>query len=221
MMRLQSPRPLRYFFDPKGFYVTGDHGVSVTKYFPEGFEGRVWYKVRVHEIPDLQGAASGSRVSVAQETQSRTADQIPHCRRVPLVASRRQDRPQSGAGRAGMIHVPPAIQQHLDAGALCYVSHSGGKDSQAMYAALAEIVPPERIVVVHSDLGEIEWEGVQDHNPGDHRPPAARRPRRQDLLRHGASPGRYPARRAKLAFVEYAPMHERPQARADPEVYPP
>lgn len=51
--------------------------------------------------------------------------------------------------------------QHPDA--IYYVSHSGGKDSQAMYAQVSMLVPAERIVVVHADLGEIEWEGVQDH----------------------------------------------------------
>ncbi|MEM7529062.1 MAG: phosphoadenosine phosphosulfate reductase family protein [Pseudomonadota bacterium] len=48
-------------------------------------------------------------------------------------------------------------------GAVFYVSHSGGKDSQAMYAALSRHVPADQIVVVHADLGEIEWKGVQDH----------------------------------------------------------
>lgn len=44
-----------------------------------------------------------------------------------------------------------------------YVSHSGGKDSQAMYLLLRQRVPHDQIVVVHADLGEIEWHGVQDH----------------------------------------------------------
>lgn len=48
-------------------------------------------------------------------------------------------------------------------GAVFYVSHSGGKDSQAMYAALLARVPEDQIVVVHADLGDIEWRGVQDH----------------------------------------------------------
>lgn len=48
-------------------------------------------------------------------------------------------------------------------GAIFYISHSGGKDSQAMYIALARVVPADQIVVVHADLGEIEWQGVQDH----------------------------------------------------------
>ena len=48
-------------------------------------------------------------------------------------------------------------------GAIFYVSHSGGKDSQCMYATIRRQVPHERIVVVHADLGEVEWHGVQDH----------------------------------------------------------
>ena len=50
-----------------------------------------------------------------------------------------------------------------DAGAIFYISHSGGKDSQAMYAYLSVEIPHNQIVVVHSDLGEVEWEGVKDH----------------------------------------------------------
>ena len=46
---------------------------------------------------------------------------------------------------------------------IIYVSHSGGKDSQAMYSHVLKNYPHDQIVVVHSDLGEIEWEGVQDH----------------------------------------------------------
>lgn len=55
------------------------------------------------------------------------------------------------------------ILELIKQGAIFYVSHSGGKDSQAMYAELFPIVPIDQIVVVHADLGEIEWTGVQDH----------------------------------------------------------
>jgi DNA sulfur modification protein DndC len=55
------------------------------------------------------------------------------------------------------------IQDLIDRGAIFYCSHSGGKDSQAMYAHLSGIVPADQIVVVHSDLGEVEWTGTQDH----------------------------------------------------------
>ena len=47
--------------------------------------------------------------------------------------------------------------------AVFYLSHSGGKDSQAMYARVTRQVPTDQIVVVHADLGKVEWHGVQDH----------------------------------------------------------
>ena len=51
----------------------------------------------------------------------------------------------------------------INNGALVFVSHSGGKDSQAMYAHLRAIVPADQIIVVHANLGEVEWTGVVDH----------------------------------------------------------
>src|SRR5690606_28286908 len=45
-------------------------------------------------------------------------------------------------------------------GAVFYISHSGGKDSQAMYALLSRVVPEKQISVIHADLGEVEWHGV-------------------------------------------------------------
>ena len=33
-----------------------------------------------------------------------------------------------------------------------------------MYNYLRRLVPFNQIVVVHADLGEIEWEGVKDHS---------------------------------------------------------
>ncbi len=56
-----------------------------------------------------------------------------------------------------------AIDKLIARGAVFYVSHSGGKDSQAMYIALAGIVPADQICVVHADLGVVEWEGAQEH----------------------------------------------------------
>src|SRR5690606_11876509 len=44
-----------------------------------------------------------------------------------------------------------------------YISHSGGKDSQAMYIEVCKVVPVEQIVVVHADLGRVEWQGVWKH----------------------------------------------------------
>lgn len=55
------------------------------------------------------------------------------------------------------------IQRLINDGAIFFCSHSGGKDSQVMYAYLRTIIPDHQIVVVHADLGEVEWQGVQDH----------------------------------------------------------
>lgn len=56
------------------------------------------------------------------------------------------------------------IQDLIGRGAIFYVSHSGGKDSQAMYIhLLANGIPNDQVVVVHADLGEIEWTGVHAH----------------------------------------------------------
>jgi 3'-phosphoadenosine 5'-phosphosulfate sulfotransferase (PAPS reductase)/FAD synthetase len=38
------------------------------------------------------------------------------------------------------------------------VNHSGGKDSQAMLAALVSAGLKDKLLIVHSDLGEMEWE---------------------------------------------------------------
>ena len=54
------------------------------------------------------------------------------------------------------------IQALIDQGALFFVGHSGGKDSQAMFAAISAIVPAEQLYVVHADLGEVEHLGVKD-----------------------------------------------------------
>lgn len=49
-------------------------------------------------------------------------------------------------------------------GAIFYVSHSGGKDSQATYAELRSWgIPDSQIVVVHADLGVAEWPGTIAH----------------------------------------------------------
>lgn len=52
----------------------------------------------------------------------------------------------------------------VEAGALVFCNHSGGKDSQALYLLLRDLVPAEQLVIIHADLGsDVEWEGVQDH----------------------------------------------------------
>ena len=83
---------------------------------------------------------------------------------------------------------PPDTRDLIRRGAIFYVSHSGGKDSQCMYAGIRRQVPHERIVVVHADLGKVEWHGVQDHIRATiaHELNVVRA--EQDLLRHGAPP---------------------------------
>lgn len=56
-----------------------------------------------------------------------------------------------------------AIIELVRRGALFVVNHSGGKDSQAMYLELREVVPASQLVIAHADLGEVEWGGAVDH----------------------------------------------------------
>lgn len=50
----------------------------------------------------------------------------------------------------------------VDDGALVVVNHSGGKDSQAMFIRLLELVPRVQLLVVHASLGDVEWKGAQE-----------------------------------------------------------
>jgi 3''-phosphoadenosine 5''-phosphosulfate sulfotransferase (PAPS reductase)/FAD synthetase and related enzymes len=65
--------------------------------------------------------------------------------------------------RLTSIYTPPEIDDLIRKGAIFYISHSGGKDSQAMYALVRQVVPHDQIVVVHASLGEVEWPGVIEH----------------------------------------------------------
>jgi DNA sulfur modification protein DndC len=55
------------------------------------------------------------------------------------------------------------IRSLVSRNALFVVNHSGGKDSQAMYLVLRAIVPREQIMLVHADLGPVEWSGAVSH----------------------------------------------------------
>jgi DNA sulfur modification protein DndC len=57
------------------------------------------------------------------------------------------------------IEIPALIAR----GALFVVNHSAGKDSQAMLIQLRRIVPQEQLLLVHADLGEVEWAGNVEH----------------------------------------------------------
>jgi 3'-phosphoadenosine 5'-phosphosulfate sulfotransferase (PAPS reductase)/FAD synthetase len=53
-----------------------------------------------------------------------------------------------------MNNLPKEVQDAQ----VIFISHSGGKDSQAMLARIVRLNLAAKIVVVHSDLGEMEWE---------------------------------------------------------------
>ena len=55
------------------------------------------------------------------------------------------------------------IQNLIASGAMFVVNHSGGKDSQAMYLMLRDLVPRDQLVIVHADLGAVEWAGALNH----------------------------------------------------------
>ena len=59
-----------------------------------------------------------------------------------------------------------AIAELVERGALFVVSHSGGKDSQALALFIEANVPAAQIVYVHATLGRFEWDGVIEHIEG-------------------------------------------------------
>ena len=74
-----------------------------------------------------------------------------------MSATPRRGRP------AAELQVPSECRDMIRRGALVSLSSSGGKDSQAMTILLAQIVPPDQLVVVHAPLGEVEWPGTVEH----------------------------------------------------------
>lgn len=61
------------------------------------------------------------------------------------------------------LSIPNQVQTLINEGALFVINHSGGKDSQAMFALVSAVVPSEQIVVIHASLGEVEWQGTEEH----------------------------------------------------------
>lgn len=57
----------------------------------------------------------------------------------------------------------PSIGQLVQRGALFVCNHSGGKDSQAMFLKLRQLVPARQLIVVHAHLAEVEWDGSEEH----------------------------------------------------------
>ena len=61
------------------------------------------------------------------------------------------------------MRLPEQCQRLLDQGALFAMSHSGGKDSQAMTILLSSVIPAEQLLLVHAPLGSLEWPETIDH----------------------------------------------------------
>jgi len=55
------------------------------------------------------------------------------------------------------------IENLVQRGALFVLNHSGGKDSQAQQIVMERLVPAAQLLVVHADLGEVEWDGCEEH----------------------------------------------------------
>jgi 3'-phosphoadenosine 5'-phosphosulfate sulfotransferase (PAPS reductase)/FAD synthetase len=55
------------------------------------------------------------------------------------------------------------IREFAAQGATFVVSHSGGKDSQALLLHIAQLVPVEQIAVIHVDMKGFEWAGTEAH----------------------------------------------------------
>ncbi len=61
------------------------------------------------------------------------------------------------------LFVPPECRAAIRRGSLVALSHSGGKDSQAMTILVSRLVPPGQLLAVHAPLGDIEWPGTMEH----------------------------------------------------------
>ncbi|MDE0696253.1 MAG: hypothetical protein OXH76_10535 [Boseongicola sp.] len=64
------------------------------------------------------------------------------------------------ATRFTNMRVPSQCRQMIRAGALVGISHSAGKDGQAMTILLSRVVPRERLAAVHAPLKGVEWPGT-------------------------------------------------------------
>lgn len=55
------------------------------------------------------------------------------------------------------------VKELRDRGAVFFINHSGGKDSQTQTLEISRLVPAEQIVIVHADLAEQDWQGCYEH----------------------------------------------------------
>jgi 3'-phosphoadenosine 5'-phosphosulfate sulfotransferase (PAPS reductase)/FAD synthetase len=72
-------------------------------------------------------------------------------------------RPPSPSPALPVLDMPTLIRDLIARGALFVISHSGGKDSQAMYALLRDRIPASQILVIHAHLPGACWPGTAQH----------------------------------------------------------
>jgi len=61
------------------------------------------------------------------------------------------------------MKTPPKIQELIEQGALFVCNHSAGKDSQAMYLVLKDLVPTHQLLIIHAELPGVDWPGLVEH----------------------------------------------------------
>jgi DNA sulfur modification protein DndC len=66
-------------------------------------------------------------------------------------------------GTTAIGTIPAEVTELIARGATFIVNHSGGKDSQAMTLFLQRHVPAAQLVLVHAELPEVDWDGIEDH----------------------------------------------------------
>ena len=102
----------------------------------------------------------------------------------------------NGRGSAD-LPIPTECRELIDRGALVALSHSGGKDSQAMTILLSQVVPCAQLLVVHAPLGEVEWPGcielIEDTLPAGVPLIMARTASGKTLLERIEERGRFPS----------------------------
>lgn len=139
--------------------------------------------------------------------------------------------PRRPLGAPEQLHLLPAPlhpEPSLERYDVLLANSSGGKDSAAMLAVLVErakaLEVEDRIVVVHADLGRMEWPGTRAiaESHADRYglrfevvtrtiiDPATGERRRQDLLEHIQARGKFPdaARRYCTSDHKRAPIHK-------------
>lgn len=63
-----------------------------------------------------------------------------------------------------IMTLPGPVSDIINAGGLLAISHSGGKDSQAMTIKIINVgIPMDQIILVHDHLGQVEWPGTIRH----------------------------------------------------------